>query len=44
MIDVRVREDHGVESGGIDGNVAVPLERLVAVPLVQSTIQQHRRA
>ena len=40
MVDVRMREDHVVDRLGVDREVTVLLERLLAVPLVEPAVEQ----
>ena len=44
VVDVRVGEDHRVELRRIEREIAVLLERLLAVTLVESAIQQNALA
>ena len=36
MIDMRVAENHGIQVGRFEGEIPVPLDGLVAMPLVES--------
>jgi hypothetical protein len=41
VIDVRVREDDGLDASDAHGQLAVPLLRLGAVALVHAALEQH---
>ena len=40
MVNVCVRQHHGINAAGIERKVAVNLERLASAALIHSTIQQ----
>ena len=40
MIDVGVRQDHGIDFGGVEGEFFVALESFFATALVQATVEQ----
>src|SRR5581483_5143019 len=41
VVDVRVREDDGIDGAGIDGELPVPLERLAPPALEHAAVEQH---
>ena len=44
VVDVRVREEDAVDRTGIDGQLAVALEGLLAVALVETAIEEDAQA